>query len=103
MQFSALENAPGEKFDPDLHGSGAPTEVDEAFIRRAFDHANLNVLRIALFQHTGDPELAAMKVIKHSRAGSPFLFSILSVKRRSKGTPDRRRRGTPFSDMMLVC
>jgi MFS family permease len=28
----------------------------------------------------------------------------LGVKRRSKGTPDRRRRGTPFSDnMMLVC
>ena len=28
----------------------------------------------------------------------------LFVKRRSKGTPDRRRRGTPFSDnMMLVC
>jgi hypothetical protein len=28
----------------------------------------------------------------------------LDVKRRSKGTPDRRRRGTPFSDnMMLVC
>ena len=25
-----------------------------------------------------------------------------TVKRRSKGTPDRRRRGTPFSDMMLV-
>src|SRR3546814_15672505 len=26
------------------------------------------------------------------------------VKRRSKGTPDRRRRGTPFSDnMMLGC
>ena len=24
------------------------------------------------------------------------------VKRRSKGTPYRRRRGTPFSDMMLV-
>ena len=28
---------------------------------------------------------------------------VLGVKRRSKGTPDRRRRGTPFSDMMLVC
>ncbi|WP_278373682.1 hypothetical protein [Sphingobium xenophagum] len=27
-----------------------------------------------------------------------------TVKRRSKGNPDRRRRGTPFSDnMMLVC
>jgi len=25
------------------------------------------------------------------------------VKRRAKGTPDRRRRGTPFSDMMGVC
>ena len=32
------------------------------------------------------------------------LFSGPDVKRRSKGTPDRRRRGTPFSDnMMLVC
>ena len=32
-----------------------------------------------------------------------FLTAIF-VKRRSKGTPDRRRRGTPFSDnMMLVC
>ena len=25
------------------------------------------------------------------------------VKRRSKGTPDRRRRGTPFEDMLRVC
>ncbi|WP_337960517.1 IS66 family insertion sequence element accessory protein TnpB [Sphingobium sp. YC-XJ3] len=29
--------------------------------------------------------------------------SVVIVKRRSKGTPDRRRRGTPFEDMMLVC
>jgi iron complex outermembrane receptor protein len=33
-----------------------------------------------------------------------YEIGIKSVKRRSKGTPDRRRRGTPFSDnMMLVC
>ena len=33
-----------------------------------------------------------------------FRDECLFVKRRSKGTPDRRRRGTPFSDnMMLVC
>ncbi|WP_337180113.1 hypothetical protein [Sphingopyxis granuli] len=33
-----------------------------------------------------------------------FLAATANVKRRSKGTPDRRRRGTPFSDnMMLVC
>lgn len=78
MQFSALENAPGEKFRPDTRNPQSPTRVDETFIRRALDHANLNVLRIALYQHTADPELAAMKVIKHSRPGSPFLFSILS-------------------------
>lgn len=78
MQFSALENAPGEKFRPDGRAPQLPTQADEAFIRRAFDHANLNVLRIALYQQTGDPELAAMNVIKHSRPGSPFLFSILS-------------------------
>ena len=35
--------------------------------------------------------------------GLTLLFPM-NVKRRSKGTPDRRRRGTPFSDnMMLVC
>jgi len=32
------------------------------------------------------------------------VITLKPVKRRSKGTPDRRRRGTPFSDnMMLVC
>ena len=30
------------------------------------------------------------------------LAEVMRVKRRSKGTPYRRRRGTPFSDMMLV-
>ena len=30
------------------------------------------------------------------------LCRLVGVKRRSKGTPYRRRRGTPFSDMMLV-
>ena len=35
-------------------------------------------------------------VVQHSD------LDLNTVKRRSKGTPDRRRRGTPFSDMMLV-
>lgn len=49
-----------------------------------------------------------------SQSGRPILLQFqevpgcstcvnYGVKRRSKGTPDRRRRGTPFSDMMLVC
>ncbi len=38
-----------------------------------------------------------------NRLGDALCW-IVDVKRRSKGTPDRRRRGTPFSDnMMLVC
>lgn len=78
MQFSALENSPGEKFDLDVDAARSPPDIDAAFIRRAMEHANLNVLRIALYQHTGDAELAAMKVIKHARPGSPFLFSVLS-------------------------
>jgi DNA replication protein DnaC len=37
-------------------------------------------------------------------SGKTHLSIAIAVKRRSKGTPDRRRRGTPFSDnMMLVC
>jgi len=36
--------------------------------------------------------------------GYGLIHRFSDVKRRSKGTPDRRRRGTPFSDnMMLVC
>ena len=31
------------------------------------------------------------------------MREALHVKRRSKGTPDRRRRGTPFEDMLRVC
>lgn len=33
---------------------------------------------------------------------APIARKRLAVKRRSKGTPYRRRRGTPFSDMMPV-
>lgn len=40
----------------------------------------------------------------HSYYPAKVDWLFLPVKRRSKGTPDRRRRGTPFSDnMMLVC
>ena len=38
------------------------TTVDRAFIRRAIELADLNAVRVALFQHTGDPELAALPV-----------------------------------------
>ena len=43
------------------------------------------------------------RVTTSTQRGTYIVF-LIAVKRRSKGTPDRRRRGTPFSDnMMLVC
>lgn len=36
------------------------TTADTAFIRRAVELADLNAVRVALFQHTGDPELEAL-------------------------------------------
>ena len=37
--------------------------VDPAFIRRAVELADLNAVRVALYQHTGDPELAELPVM----------------------------------------
>ncbi|MFN3727628.1 MAG: flavin-containing monooxygenase [Allosphingosinicella sp.] len=52
---------------------GRPEEDLKTFIRRAVDQANLNALRLALFQITGDPELAAMKVVQKSIRGGALL------------------------------
>ena len=42
--------------------------------------------------------------LKQARDAAYEARRAVAVKRRSKGTPDRRRRGTPFSDnMTLVC
>ena len=53
--------------------------IDDDFIRRALDHAHLNSLRVALFQQTGDPEVAAMKVETFSPAGTPFLAHVVAA------------------------
>ena len=37
------------------------TTPDTEFIRRAVELADLNAVRVALFQHTGDPEIAACR------------------------------------------
>lgn len=79
--------------------------VDDAFIRRALDQAHLNALRVALFQQTGDPEVAAMRVETDAPPGTPFLsyvvapeshallkdkaFNFLTGPSRTATTPDR--------------
>ncbi len=50
--------------------------VDSAFIRRAVELADLNAVRVALYQQTGDPELAALPVaLQLDDAGRELLIS----------------------------
>ncbi|WP_195908552.1 NAD(P)/FAD-dependent oxidoreductase [Novosphingobium sp. Gsoil 351] len=59
------------------HDPAAPS-VDPAFIRRAIDQSNLNALRIALYQATGDTELASMGVTTYAPSGTPFLSYVVA-------------------------
>jgi 4-hydroxyacetophenone monooxygenase len=51
---------------------------DDAFITRAIAQANPNVLRVALYQQTGDPALANMKVEKKDLRGGALTAFILA-------------------------
>ncbi|SIN64517.1 4-hydroxyacetophenone monooxygenase [Parasphingorhabdus marina DSM 22363] len=52
--------------------------VDEEFIRRALDQAQINALRIALFQQTRDPELEEMAAVRTELRGTPYEFPKIS-------------------------
>lgn len=49
-------------------------KFDEDFVRKALDEAQINVLRIALYQQTSDPELQAMAAEKTQLRGTPYEF-----------------------------
>lgn len=52
-------------------------DVDEQFIRDSLAEAEANVLRLVLYQITGDEELAHMKVTKHEiRGGVLFDYRL---------------------------
>lgn len=53
-------------------------ERDEELLRHVVEHADLNALRLALYQQTRDPELAAIGVALQAREGSPFQARILA-------------------------
>lgn len=53
-------------------------DVDEDFIRRALDQAQINALRIALFQQTSDPELETMAAERVPLRGTPYEFPKIS-------------------------
>ena len=56
---------------------GTPVD-NETTIRRALEHANFNVLRMALYHATGDPDLAKMKVNKIPLRGGAFFGYVLA-------------------------
>ena len=45
-----------------IAAGGVDQTVDEAFLRRAVELADLNAVRVTLYQHTRDPEIAALPV-----------------------------------------
>lgn len=55
--------------------SGHP---DEQFIRDAIDKANLNALRLALYQVTGDPDLPDMGVVRQAIRGGALYGYVLA-------------------------
>lgn len=78
---------------------GGNPEEDSSFLAAA--HRTFMDIKQAF---TGKDEKAVIQEVERGEDYIKGKFEGAFVKRRSKGTPDRRRRGTPFSDnMMLVC
>ncbi|CAG9996236.1 unnamed protein product [Clonostachys byssicola] len=61
------------------NGSGdrKQTTVDEDFIRAAIAKSNLNALRLALLQVTGDPDLAKMRTRRQQIRGGAMFTHVL--------------------------
>lgn len=53
-------------------------DLDEEMVSRALDMANLNALRLALYQATGDEELARMNVVREPYWGGTFEMAVLA-------------------------
>jgi 4-hydroxyacetophenone monooxygenase len=73
------------------HQSGADSER-EAFIRRAVETANSNALRLALYQLTGDPELAAMRPYRKEIRGGAMLQNVV----RDEDLPSLREKAVQY-------
>src|ERR1700682_6309074 len=56
--------------------------MDSVFVRKAVQQADLNALRVALFQATGDPELATMGVERTLVRGGSGTSYIVAEKHR---------------------
>ncbi|KAF3003928.1 hypothetical protein E8E14_001931 [Neopestalotiopsis sp. 37M] len=60
-----------------LSTNGSPAVSDD-FIRAAIDKSNLNALRLALLQVTGDQDLAKMRTRRHAIRGGAMFTHVLA-------------------------
>ncbi|KAM3414445.1 hypothetical protein BST61_g9610 [Cercospora zeina] len=57
--------------------NGPHRHVDDEFIREAIAKSNPNALRLALYQVTGDPDLAKMRTRRHAVRGGAMYAHVL--------------------------
>jgi 4-hydroxyacetophenone monooxygenase len=63
--------------------SNSSAKYDDDSIRRALEQADLNVLRIVLYQITGDPSLATMRLDKQNALGGSRVVTSLADEHRA--------------------
>ncbi|GAB7356560.1 hypothetical protein MBLNU459_g7295t1 [Dothideomycetes sp. NU459] len=66
---------PAQKELPNGHETN---KIDEAFIRAAIDKSNMNALRLALLEVTGDQDLAKMRTRRHAIRGGAMFAHVLA-------------------------
>ncbi|KAJ0413669.1 hypothetical protein BJY00DRAFT_319553 [Aspergillus carlsbadensis] len=70
--------ANGSHMSGDTAHETVEREVDAEFVRQAVNHAEVNALRMALYQVTSDPELARMLITKSEiRGGVLYDYKLL--------------------------
>jgi 4-hydroxyacetophenone monooxygenase len=57
--------------------------MDETFIRKAVEGADLNALRMALYQATGDPDVAAMGLDHVVAPGGAGILTVVAERDRA--------------------
>ncbi len=62
------------------------SDIDEAFVRRSVAQSNLNALRMALFQQTGDPQLTKVGIEMQELQGGAFRAYSVAADDRSRIT-----------------
>lgn len=58
--------------------------MDEEFVRKAVEQADLNALRMALYQATGDPEVGAMNLNRTTAPGGAGILTLVAEEHQAR-------------------